>query len=347
MKMKRSRLRRWLALVFLASALGEYCYAELVAHWPLREIDGSTFADLVGDNHGVVPADASVSFALDAPDGVANNSVVFTGDDGPSFIETPFIGIGGADARTIAAWVKTTPETRATAIVAYGSLETARKWHFRVEGAGGGTRIRTEFQGGQIFGGDTNLGDNEWHHIVSVFPEGAFAGEEVIHYVDGEIEENLGGNGAIDIDTGAGEDDDAFPVHIGLAIGHAGRWFDGQIADVRIYDEELSASDIREIMDSPSMLPPGDVGDFNGDGTVDNADFTVLASNFNSTFLLTESYSKGDFDLNARVNMADFWAFRAVLNAPAGAAAVPEPSTAWLALLGLAAMSFLRRFRSA
>lgn len=322
------------SLLFAVFVCGEM-RAELVAHWPLREVDGTEFVDLVGGNHGFVPEDAAVSFALDGPEGVAPNSVVFTGDDGPSYIQTPYFGIGGADPRTIAAWVKAEPQSRATAVVAYGSLDSGRKWHFRIEN----TRIRTEFSGGQNYGGDTDLGDGVWHHIVTVFPDGGVEGDDVIHYIDGVVEPQLGGTSPI-IDTAIDPEEGAFPLHIGLAIGHDGRWFEGQIADVRVYDEALDAAAIAALMTTPSMLPPGEPGDFNADGAVNVADFLVLAENFNTTHSLLESYARGDFDLNARVNMADFFAFRQVLAAQqAGAAAVPEP--AGLVLIAIATFSVL------
>ncbi len=91
-----------LTLIVVAFAC-QVSHAELVAHWPLREIDGSVFADLVAGNHGFVPDGATVGGVDDGPLGVAESSVLFTGDNGPSFIETPFAGIGGFDARTISA----------------------------------------------------------------------------------------------------------------------------------------------------------------------------------------------------------------------------------------------------
>ena len=213
-------------------------------------------------------------------------------------------------------------------MVAYGSLENGRKWHFRIEN----TRIRTEFSGGQNFGGDTDVADAEWRHLVVVFPELGFEGDDIIHYVDGEIEPKLGGT-SLEIDTAIDEADGAFPVHIGFAVGHAGRWFQGQIADVRIYDEALDQAAIQEIMSGADLGLPTEPGDFNSDGTIDTADFMIMADNFNSTFSLNESHSKGDFDLNGRIDLNDFFEFRMVLNNQPGIAGVPEPNTVWWLLM--------------
>ena len=322
-------------------------HGDLVAHWRLNEGEGDIFTDSVGGNDGFLPEDVTVEWADDGPiDGILETSVLFTGDDGPSYIETPFLGIGGNNPRTITAWIKAEPQSRATAVVAYGSLENGRKWHFRIEN----TRIRTEFMGGQNFGGDTDAADGEWHHIASVFPDGGTVGDDIIHYVDGIHEPKLGGTSR-DIDTGIGEDQSAFPVHIGFAAGHAGRFFQGQIADVRIYDEELDGAAIQDIINGGGFLPPGAMpGDFNSDGIVDVADFQIMSENFN-TRVRNDSFSKGDFDLNLRVDLHDFLKFRQLLESqqalpigsmsadPGGngrAATVPEPNyTSCVVLLGL------------
>ncbi len=71
-------------------------------------------------------------------------------------------------------------------------------------------------------------------------------------------------------------------------------------------------------------------GDFNGDGTVDTADFQVMVSNFNSTGEFTD----GDMTFNGVIDLDDFAEFRAVFNSQSPpAAVVPEPASGLIGLL--------------
>jgi hypothetical protein len=85
------------------------------------------------------------------------------------------------------------------------------------------------------------------------------------------------------------------------------------------------------------------LGDFDGNGLVDTADFQVLADNiFEGT-----TYAEGDLDFNGAVDMRDFIAFREVYAAASGqavAVSVPEPTGFWL-LAGACGWLVLRRHR--
>jgi hypothetical protein len=122
----------------------------------------------------------------------------------------------------------------------------------------------------------------------------------------------------------------------------------GSTADKWIFstNPDLTEAELNEI---PTFQPgrcdfENDAGDFNCDGVVDMADFAIMAENFNLTFSVAESFSKGDETGDGTVDLADFLATRQVLEAQsAGAAAsVPEPAALTLAVtVGAAAM--LRR----
>ncbi len=82
-------------------------------------------------------------------------------------------------------------------------------------------------------------------------------------------------------------------------------------------------------------------GDFNGDGSVDVADFEILAGNFS---LQGVGFEEGDMDFNRRIDLKDFVKFVEVFNA-GNAAAVPEPSSALLAISVFILLGFTARTR--
>ena len=237
-------------------------HADLVAHWPLDEGSGGEFGNAVDSAVNGFLLDDTVN--IEWVDVVPNDdgsgphqgsAVEFSGEN--SWIQTDFPGIGGANPRTVAFWVKTTA-TNTHGIVGWGATADGEKWHIRVNNnAGNGVlgAIRTEPQGGQNVA-TTPINDDEWHHVASVFPDGATTISELLHYVDGALDPRSGG-GDREINTNIGED--ASPVLIGARLqGAALNFFPGIVADVRIYDEALGEAELSAIFrDAPPAEVPG------------------------------------------------------------------------------------------
>ena len=79
------------------------------------------------------------------------------------------------------------------------------------------------------------------------------------------------------------------------------------------------------------QLSTAEPGDFNGDGAVDTADFTILASNIYGHLDGVSGFDNGDMNRDGRIDLADFNEFVGVFPAAAGAInAVPEPSSMML-----------------
>jgi hypothetical protein len=163
--------------------------------------------------------------------------------------------------------------------MAWGSNATARKWHIRANGASG--VMRTEFAGGQNFA-TTSIIDGEWHHVASVFPNGATEGEQILHYIDGVLDPQAGGT-SLTIDTEIVTDADidwtnansaeSYPVHIGARLTHGwGNMLIGSMADVRIYNQGLSEEQIRFIFEGETVEPEPEAPSIslvrNADGTL-------------------------------------------------------------------------------
>jgi hypothetical protein len=95
-------------------------------------------------------------------------------------------------------------------------------------------------------------------------------------------------------------------------------------------------------------------GDFNVDGSINSADWTILRTNQHtnlSTLSLAQAYRLGDLNEDKANNHADFAAFKAIYDAANGVgafsamvAAVPEPSSLVLFVgAGLAALPRVRK----
>lgn len=85
-------------------------------------------------------------------------------------------------------------------------------------------------------------------------------------------------------------------------------------------------------------------GDFNGDGEVTFADFTILSSNFRNT---GTKIADGDANRDGTVDLRDFVIFRSAFAAQAGGepVSVPEPTGFALLLVGFVGMCSRRRTR--
>ena len=104
-----------------------------------------------------------------------------------------------------------------------------------------------------------------------------------------------------------------------------------------ISDDGLTILGDNWIADLHGVFVPGDA---NFDGRVDLSDFGLLKANFGSG----QYRNQGDFDADGRVTLSDFGLLKANFG-KSGAAAVPEPATWTILLLGSAALMAMRRTR--
>lgn len=144
-----------------------------------------------------------------------------------------------------------------------------------------------------------------------------------------------------------GDGDVGQVLEFGMAAREAGTSIDKLIMSTR---DDLTVEELDAIPTFDISIPPGAIpGDFNFDGTVDAADFAILAENFNVTFAIAESYEKGDLSRDGLVGLEDFRQTREIFLAPppaegAGAAAVPEPAGLTM-VLSAAVLGLLARRR--
>jgi hypothetical protein len=247
------------ALVSCLALVGEG-QADLVAHWAIEEGSGSTTENMVPPADDPLQGDPTW-VTSDLPPVPSGTTAALEFDGNGDFVDaTSFAGVGGAGARTVAFWVKTTyAGIEPSPIVAWGNSATAtQKWHVRLnnnEANGPMFAIRTESQGGFIIG-ETPLNDGKWHHVASVFPSDATPDiEDVLHYVDGRLE-GVGNSQPAGVNTNITTGDHA-NVFIGKGFqvqDQGDRFFSGQVDEVRIYDHALDVTGVRDLVPEPATF---------------------------------------------------------------------------------------------
>ncbi len=210
-------------------------------YWSFDEGEGAIAADSSGNGRTA----ETLSGALVWTDGKFGQALDF---DGASSLHTPgYYGVGGNTPRTISMWIKTDWEVPNgnTALVGYGVSANEQKWHFKIETSTKG--LRTENQGGNNFG-EVVVNDGQWHHVVSVFPEGGEVIGDVIHYIDGVPDEAKNGGLTRPVNTETNPDNGARTFSIGSAFqADAERFTQGVMDDVAIWDRALSADEIAQL----------------------------------------------------------------------------------------------------
>ncbi len=198
----------------------------LVAWWKLDDDRSGIVVDSSGnDHHGTLHGDPQYVPGFDGDALELDGSGDFVQIDG-------YKGILGTGAFTITAWIKTAANGE---IVGWGGTGAGQRAEFRVNS----TRLRCETSGGDVQG-DTNIIDDEWHHVAVTVKENAtLSSGDVTFYLDGQD------------DTRASTDTDTFNMtsNFDVKIGQmydlsSTRWFTGLIDDLRIYDKELTPEEI-------------------------------------------------------------------------------------------------------
>ena len=195
--------------------------------------------DSSGNNRTGVPSGDSHFGA-----GFDGQSLVLDGS-GDYVTITGYKGILGGNPFTITAWVKTTA-TGDNTMVNWGSSTNGQRVDFRLYQG----RLRVEHGNGNLQG-NTNLADNQWHHVaVVVAQNAAIQAPGTLLYLDGKD----------DSQTTADPDTYNITAVTDVTIGRRGtsndRAFPGLIDEVRIYDRALTAAEIKALVLHPKAYSP-------------------------------------------------------------------------------------------
>jgi hypothetical protein len=166
--------------------------------------------------------------------------------------DTPgYNGITGANARTVAAWVKLDSVGQSTTIMEWGTNVNGVRWAFRINSAAtngtvGGLRVEVA---GDFVVSDGAVGLNGWHHVAATFvDDGSPVVEDALLYIDGVLQgqSNSGGNSPAINTSGSAQ------VTVGSSQYFADdRQVDGLLDEVAIWSRALSAQEIGELASNP------------------------------------------------------------------------------------------------
>jgi hypothetical protein len=206
-------------------AFGNAELGGLVGWWKFDETQGTVAADSSGGHHnGTLVGNAKWAA------GKFGGCIDLDGHDSFVRIADPS-AFDFAGAVTVSCWarIRSVP-VEWMAIVTKGddawrlsTAEKERKFHFAVTGGDRAT-----------ISGSTEVGADQWHHLAGVYDGGVMR-----LYIDGAPE------AAVPWTEGVGRND--LEVLIGENAGEKGRFFDGLIDDVRVYNYALSETMIKAL----------------------------------------------------------------------------------------------------
>ncbi|OHB57674.1 MAG: hypothetical protein A2173_04650 [Planctomycetes bacterium RBG_13_44_8b] len=206
---------------------------KLVGWWKLDESEGRNVSDSSGNNHsGSIignpqwrPTGGKIGGALEF-DG--DGDYVNLGK-GPDFDLTKQI--------TVAVWIKVNRfDKEWQTIIAKGDsalrMQRVRQTD-SLEIACSGVAVPGTEWGGVY--GKMNVNDGQWHHAAGVYD-----GKKLSLYIDGKLDVSSNASGNINVND--------YPVYIGENAERTGRFWNGLIDDVQIYNYAISEGDILSLV---------------------------------------------------------------------------------------------------
>ncbi len=202
---------------------------KLVGWWKLDEAKGREVGDSSGNNH----SGSIVGNPQWRPSGGKIGGALELDGDGD------YVNLGKssdfdlAEQITIAAWIKVNRfDKEWQAIITKGDsawrMQRVRETD-SLEFACSGLQVPGTEWGG-IYG-KMSVNDGQWHHTTGVYD-----GKKLSLYIDGKLDVSVNASGKINVND--------HPVYIGENAEQTGRFWNGLIDDVRIYNYAVSEGDI-------------------------------------------------------------------------------------------------------
>lgn len=223
-----------------------------IAAWTFEDQVGSVLKDVVGNHNGVLKNMENTDWK---PSGIDELGRCLDFDGSNEYVEIPdsndfSFGNGAVDSPfSVSAWIYMDSAANFSIISKYG---TDNREYYMTTAATGKLEIGFySFDGTKTIGRryNTALSTGQWYHIVMTYDGrgGANAEDGIKLYVGGARKDDT------DIKSGTyvAMDNGTSPVWIGRsAVGYA----NGKIAQVMIYDYELSAAEVFELYEHYGKL---------------------------------------------------------------------------------------------
>ena len=236
----RQRTKRFVFLleqVLIISLATGAVHAELVGHWKLDETTGSRAADAAARGHDGVLL-GGLSFDGNSVEGVIGKGLCFDGDDDRLYIEALSVPTG---TFTIALWFKPDFDLRGDVGRTYmtfwgGPARPQGDKPYFVIGKAEGARMRLYISVGETQQYVDSITDSwsasKWYHAAAVYDRGYAK-----LYINGVLEGSA-------VHAGSHYGSSGFYVGGRRDLGSS---FEGNLDDIRIYDEALSEALIRDL----------------------------------------------------------------------------------------------------
>jgi hypothetical protein len=163
------------------------------------------------------------------------NSLSFDGTD--DYVSTAFVGVSGAQPRTVEAWVNTTANCIPGSggvqqvILDWGGTGTGARFTLNLLWA---NSIRLEVAGNGL-SGTLAINDGVWHHVAAVYNPNVGT-NQIKLYIDGQL--HVQGNLTVPVNTGS-----SVPFQIGKRVDGINPFL-GKIDEVRVWSSARTDSEI-------------------------------------------------------------------------------------------------------
>lgn len=214
----------------IAGLIGEWRFDELFWNGSNSEVIDSSGNDLHLTAFSAITDDIDPAIAGDPGTcayGVFNGSISFIQLNDDTSTADSLLDI--ADNLTVTTWINTNviPSSGLKSI-----LSKDENYEFHINSSG---QIFWWWRWATLTTTGAPLSLNQWHHIAVTWRNG----EQVI-YIDGVERARSSRTGSLDINND--------PLQVGQDLAIAERFFDGEIDEVRIYENFLSAAEVNQVM---------------------------------------------------------------------------------------------------